>query len=225
MSILMIIPTRNRPNNIRELVSSWLDTSNSGESELLIAVDDDDLKLSEYQSLVLPEDVHLIVGPRLRLGGTLNRLAIMNAPFYDSLGFMGDDHRFRTPGWDIKFNIALYMLGKYGIVYGNDLLQGEALPTAVVLSSDIVKVLGYMAPPGLIHFYLDNFWKDLGNFIGTIKYFPDVIIEHMHPGAGKAPSDTGYQEVNTFDEADHARYDEYLATQFAEDVRKLRDGS
>lgn len=225
MTILMIVPTRGRPHNAKELIESWEDTSRVGQSDLLLAIDEDDPKLAEYQALRRPWGVRLTVGPRLRLGGTLNRAATWEAPYYTALGFMGDDHRFRTPEWDLTFNNKLIKLGDFGIVYGNDLLQGAALPTAVVLSSDIVEILGYMAPPGLIHFYLDNFWKDLGSALGTLEYFPEVIIEHMHPGAGKAPSDAGYQEVNTFDTADHASYTEYLAAQFNEDVRRLKDGS
>ena len=191
----MIVPSRGRPQNIAVLLDAWRDTA-SGSSRLLIAVDDDDPELDHYQKLdIRAGDVELVVGPRMRMGPTLNTLAVARAGQHFAVGFMGDDHRPRTVGWDVRFVEALEELGT-GIVYGDDLLQREALPTAVVMTSDIIRALGYMAPPGLIHMYLDNAWLALGKQTGRIRYLPDVVVEHMHPFAGKAPMDAGYAEVN-----------------------------
>ena len=116
-----------------------------------------------------------------------------NPPF--AIGFCGDDHRPRTVGWDQAYLDALREMGT-GIVYGNDLLQGEALPTQVAMTSDIIRALGYMAPPDLVHMYADNWWRELGRRAGCLRYLPDVIVEHMHPVAGKADWDEGHKRVN-----------------------------
>ena len=39
-----------------------------------------------------PSQFHLVVGPRLRLGPTLNYIAPQYAGDYDAIGFLGDDH-------------------------------------------------------------------------------------------------------------------------------------
>jgi len=130
---------------------------------------------------------------------TLNKYAVEYARRYRYIGFMGDDHRPRTERWDAQVIRTLAKM-RVGMVYGDDLLQGAALPTAVFMAGNIINVLGWMAPPGLIHLYLDNFWLTFGNAMDDgIRYLPNIVIEHMHPIAGKAPSDAGYVEVNAPD--------------------------
>jgi hypothetical protein len=113
---------------------------------------------------------------------------------------------------------------KHGIAYGNDLLQGENLPTAVMQDSSITRTLGYFSPPKQRHLFLDNFWKDLGTELGTLRYVPEVILEHLHPFAGKSEWDERYVEVNDKQMYiyDQMMYQEYRITRWKEDLAKLR---
>ena len=140
-----------------------------------------------------------------------------------AIGFMGDDHRPRTVGWDTAYLEALRELGS-GIVYGNDLLQGERIPTQVAMTTDIVRELGFMAPPVLKHLYVDNFWRDLGTAAGCLRYLSNVVVEHMHPIAGKAPWDDGYARVNapTMYSGDANAYAKWAAMDLAAAVEKVR---
>lgn len=106
---------------------------------------------------------------------------------------LDDDHWPKTPGWDALYLNALERLGGTGVVYGNDLFQRDRLPTAPGISTDIVRELGWYAPPELQHWYCDNFWLELGKRSGRLTYLPDVIIEHRNVQAGKAPDDATYQ--------------------------------
>jgi len=153
------------------------------------------------------------------MNGTLNAAAVEYADQYRYIGFMGDDHRPRTFGWDERI---VEELNYSHVVYGNDLLQGESLPTAVFMRSEIVQKLGYMAPPELIHLYLDNFWLELGRAT-SMRYLGDVTIEHLHPYAGKAEWDASYLEVNdqALYEHDRLAFENYMATRFQEDLEKL----
>jgi hypothetical protein len=69
-----------------------------------------------------------------------------------------------------------------------------------------------MVPPKMIHLYLDNFWMKLGKDLDKLKYIPEVILEHMHPIAGKAQMDQGYVDVNAPDvySADLAAFTDYI---------------
>src|SRR5436190_826292 len=60
------------------------------------------------------------------------------------VGFIGDDHRFRSEGWDEAIIATNDLLGG-GIVYGNDLLRGEDLPSQVFIDRRITDALGWMA--------------------------------------------------------------------------------
>jgi hypothetical protein len=180
---------------------------------LFIVVDDDDPEIDGYRAFT---GFTLLVYPRQGKGMAkpLNRAAseILATNDYQYFAFIGDDHRPRTENWDDKLSDALDEIGT-GIAYGNDLLQGEGLPTAVAMTADIVQALGGMTPPNMIHLYLDNFWLKLGQDT-AIAYLPEVIIEHLHPIAGKAAWDEGYREVNADDiySSDARAFEQYISS-------------
>lgn len=220
--LLMIVPSRSRPQNIAALHASWQVTA-TGDVGLLVAVDDDDPTLSGYQKVCADRGIELVIGSRLRMCPTLNKVAVERAPHHFALGFMGDDHRPRTHGFDQRYVETLRELGT-GFVYGDDLLAGERLPTQFALTSDIVQALGAMIPAPVKHLWADNQIWDLGHAIDRIRYLPDVIVEHLHPLAGKANEDSGYLEVNHPDaaEADRLIYADWYQKQMPADVAKLK---
>lgn len=226
--MLFVVPSRGRPDNIEELISSWIATRSV--ADLLVAVDDDDPLIDRYKEVEEKNAklnwLSFAYGERLRLGPTTNKYAVLHASGYESIGSMGDDHRPRTPIWDGLMASQLRRMGG-GIVYPNDLYQKENLPTAVLMSSGIIKALGYMCPPGVIHMYVDNFWKDLGHACGFLRYMDSVIIEHMHPNAGKAAMDARYAEVNADSQfkSDAKAYMKYRQEQFDRDVELLSGAS
>lgn len=229
--LVVIVPSRGRPEAARTLVEAFRATC-TADTLLAFAVDGDDPTRDEY--------VAALGGPSDRFGLTtyphpdsnmtkaLNHAALrhlnnVDAPAPFAIGFMGDDHMPRTVGWDQAYLDALRELGT-GTVYGNDLLQGHRLPTQCAMTSDIVRALGFFAPPKQKHLYLDNFWRDLGKAAGCLRYLKDVIVEHRHPLAGKAAWDDGYQRVNAPEVAEHDRlaYEAYQADGFDADVAKVR---
>src|SRR6201991_783191 len=125
----VIGPSRGRPQNIAALMSSWYETE--AEATLLVAVDDDDPELAGYEDLfntAHDKRYELVVGPRLRMAGTLDMVAMSRVNSdkvldTDIIGFMGDDHRPRTPHWDRDIE-AVFKQWSHCVVYGNDLLQG-----------------------------------------------------------------------------------------------------
>jgi hypothetical protein len=149
--------------------------------------------------------------------------AIAKKGEYKYFAFLGDDHRPRTAGWDSLLIQA--MQKRPSMAYGNDLLQKERLPTMIAMTSDIVKALDGMVPPKMKHLYLDNFWKKLGEDLGALTYLDHVIVEHMHPSAGKAEWDEGYKEVNASEiySFDALAYKNYIESEAYELLkRKLK---
>lgn len=215
--LIFIVPSRERPEAAQALIETFRQTC-TADTELVFALDDSDPTRDDY-----PGTTH--VGPSRNMVEALNGAAKAvtsgDAPF--AVGFMGDDHRPRTRGWDTEYLKTLRELGT-GIVYGDDLLQGRNLPTQCAMTADIVLTLGYMSPPSLTHMYVDNFWLTLGRSADCVRYLPDVVIEHRHPVAGKAQWDEGYLRVNDpgMFAKDEAAYLEYCQSQLAEDVQKVR---
>lgn len=186
MTQVWLCPSRGRPGNIKDLYDEWV--KHTVDADIIVAVDDDDPTLYQY-----PLPIRVVDRPR-GLGNIINYLALDVCKLYDHVGFLGDDHRPRTPGWDVM--LADSLRGRPGVAYGNDLLRCEQVPTAALVSSELIITLGYMVPPGVEHLCHDLFWKVLGQAT-TLVYRQDIIIEHMHPAADKAPMDAGYKKANS----------------------------
>jgi glycosyltransferase involved in cell wall biosynthesis len=225
MKMCVVVPSRGRPENADRLAKAFIDTNT--EADLYFIVDNDDPRWVEYTNhdryKVLPAD-NKTGGCAASLNtGAVYLLDVSKFPFYDYFVFMGDDHLPRTEGWDKAFMEAL--AHNTGIVYGNDLLQGINLPTQFCMNRELVNELRGMTFPGCIHLFFDNFVKQLGIDLDYLKYLPDVIIEHLHPVAGKAEMDEGYARVNQpkWYEQDLLTLQTYLRSQeYADLVTKFK---
>lgn len=232
--LLMIVPSRGRPQAVAEMYEAVVEAGTTI-GTVMFAVDDNDETWPDYVASVEKISDQRILAVRLgpvdeRIPGMVQSLNPM-AKYHASLGsvfaigFMGDDHRPRASAvpWDHAYVAQLRQLGT-GMVYGNDLFQGPNIPTQIAMTSDIIRALGYMVWPRFHHLYVDNMWLALGEATGCIRYMPDVIVEHMHPAAGKSAMDEGYARVNAEEVAtyDHGVFQQYLTEQLPGDADKVR---
>lgn len=216
--ILILLPSRsngnNREDNVERFIESWKKHT-EGLSDLCILLDDDD----EFRYKKHP-DILYSINRNMRFVPKLNKAALDYKDQYKYIANFSDDFIIKTK-WEKEFIDYFNNISGVGIAYGNDLLQSEKLPTAVCMTSNIISALGYMIPTQLQHMYADNFWKDLGNFSKTIKYFPNIIFEHVHPDAGKTIRDKQYEYAAAVAEQDRFLYSNYLSGEFATDVDKI----
>lgn len=196
--LAVLVPTRSRPHNVAPIVEAWNLTGAFGVADLIFVVDADDDVLSEYQAeFANAVQVQRVVAPKWQpLVPKLNRVAIKAAEDeYKVVAFMGDDHLPRTQLWASKL-VTYHQTKRAGIVYGRDGLQDQRLPTWWSMDSRIIRLLGRMVPAEVQHMYCDNAVKLLGMKAGLLYYAGDLLVEHMHPIAGKAPMDAQYERVN-----------------------------
>jgi len=220
--VAVITPTREREANVRRLIGSVTATA-TGKTDLILAIDDDD---ATYDDMDL-HPARVFRGPRQDVIGWTNAIAVQLAGEYRALASFGDDHAPHAsppglPGWDERL-LAL-LGGRPGVAYGNDLHRGEALATSWIVSSPVIAALGYMGPPGLIHLCMDLFAMQLGMDLENLAYLPDVIIEHHHHSAGKAPWDEGYARANapSMYAHDNEAWYRFLQERWPGDLARLR---
>lgn len=221
--LVVITPSRGRPRQLREMLEAIAATA-IGSVQVSIGVDEDDPAdyLGTLQGFDAVEAV-MCRQSRKSLCGWTNRLAAQ--ALYDEtppryLASLGDDHRPRTKGWDLKLIEAIEALPGPGFAYGRDLFQDKNMPTAWVASAEVVRALGWMMLPTCAHMYVDNAILELGKASGRIAYRPDVIIEHLHPVAHKAAWDESYRESNVDERyaADRLAFETWRDNQLAADV-------
>jgi hypothetical protein len=219
--LVIVVPSRGRPGKMFELADAFEATC-TADTALVVSLDSDDKRVDEY---VDDRYAYRFVQPNTSMVEALNRGVLMAHGFAPSfaVGFMGDDHRPRSKGWDQAYLDALRELGT-GIVYGDDLLQHEKLPTQCAMTSNIVQELGWMAPPSLKHMFVDNWWLELGKGAECLRYLPDVVVEHEHPHAGKTEWDDGYRRVNAKPvyQRDGFQFDLLRARELPAAVQKVR---
>lgn len=206
--IAVLCPSRGRPDRFRELLEA-IDATAERPVRVYLGVDDDDPTLDAYREACGPfATVTECCELRRSLARWLDELSAQ--ALNDGctiIGFMGDDHRPRTVGWDRIVEREIHG----GMVYGRDGLQDERLPTWCFWSADVIRALGFFCPPVLEHMYLDDFWLALARGIGRCAFVPGLLVEHMHPAAGKADSDEGYVRVEGLTGSDARAWERYVA--------------
>lgn len=203
--ITLLLPSKGRPEKAKVAIDHFNNCKTTAKI-LLVLNEGEDYGL----------DVDTIHVPATSMCEAVNLASqTITTPY---IGFIGDDHLIRTWSFDSIFEHKLEEGAR--IVYGKDLLMGEKLATHAVMKTELVKKLGYMAIPGLKHLFMDNFWMELG-----ASYVPDVIIEHMHPEAGKSVRDERYLAVNSMDIYEHDKqvFENWKQTQKYADLEKIKD--
>lgn len=226
--ILVICPSRGRPDKAQEAAESLINTRRLDSTEMLVVVDYDDPRLLEYTSdasfyrwlQVKPARAGMVAALNLAAKIMLGEGMAVRP---DIIGFVGDDHRFLTDGWDVAIREALV---EPGFAFGYDKFwhQGQ-IPTQIFISRPIVEALGYFALPDCHHLFVDNAWMALGQATQSIHWLPNVVIEHMHPAVQKAEWDEGYLRVNAPEmyDRDGAAFNAWVHSErFREDVAKVR---
>jgi hypothetical protein len=195
--LTVICPSRGRPEAAAEVVATFLATAIDLDTKLVFVVDPDDESADRYPG---HHDEPFVYTYQLDYPSPGNMNAALGRAIAEKIGadsavvgFIGDDHRFRTEGWDAA--IEDFLETHPGIAYADDLFQRERLPTNWFVSRPIVDAFG-MGLPALKHLYIDDYWKALGSAAGCFYYMPELVIEHMHPLAGKGEWDDGYRRVN-----------------------------
>jgi hypothetical protein len=204
--LLIIVPTRSRPQNVAKVVKAWEDTGAFEDgAELCFAHDRDDpahglyhLAIASTQHQHHPKVRSYSLPKWVPMVHKLNDVAKLYAtyyPEYSAIGFAGDDHLPRTKGWAGRYLAELTEMGT-GIVSCPDGYRRDDLPTQWAMTANIVRALGRMVPAPVEHLYCDDAIRDLAKAAGCWRYLDDVLIEHVHPAARKAEWDDQYLSVN-----------------------------
>jgi hypothetical protein len=219
--LLIITPTRGRPDSARRLIDAVAATR-TADTCLALAMDDDDRSYDDPYWESLPDWVDVIRGPRQGCPAWTNQVADMYQGGFRALASLGDDHVPETLGWDTILLGTIDAMGGTGLAFGDDCLQHELLATAPVISADIVQALGWFMLPGIKHVYADNIWMEIAQGAGCLRYVPDVVIRHLHWSAGTAPMDQLYAERGHLWAGDEQTWRNWQAEDKAIDVEKVR---
>lgn len=189
---MFFLPTRNRPERLQQALDKI--TEAGTQSAGLIVIDGEDP--SKYDNIRLPDNWSFKFLPN-DLGGVARvwNWCVDNYPDLPWYGMITDDLHVRTKEWDVKLIEAA---GSKNIASANDLWQANEnvalgrMQGAVVFGGDLIRTVGYWAPRGMIHNFVDDLWENIGRGFNCWRVLIDVITEHMHPAVGKSGLDETY---------------------------------
>lgn len=219
MSLLVMIPTRGRRKQVERLLESFWKNTDSAEIMFILDPDDEET----YEGIDWGSAMTVTLSPRGTVVEKLNRTSSAFWDDYDALMFTGNDHVFRTEGWDAIMLRELKDMGGTGMIYPDDRRRHD-IPEIIMISSDIVRAMGQFAEASLSHFYIDNVWADLGKRTGLLRFCPEVIIQHHHYSVDpETEHDELYKYAeNSFGASDLQAYQQWRAVIMPHQVAVLR---
>lgn len=203
---MFILCSRGRPAGLARFAAAYRETGAA--LPLLVRLDQDDPRLGEYLTTVLPKSWHEEIGPRKPLAEIYNDVfrRFCREEFY---GMLADDLVPATPRWDRQLVEAA---GSHGVAYGDDGIQHELLATHPVIGGDLVRAVGWLTPPWLKFLWIDTTWTAIGRALGRLHYLPEVFMEHLHYSVGKSEHDQTYRDHHQYSLADQEAFRAWEST-------------
>ena len=211
---MIVLPTKNRPKNLERFVHQYYITG----ATLPVYVVFDAADAWKYNGVKTPDHWKRISAPAGTPIGEIFNLIFKKYPNEDFYGMVADDVLPQTMIWDIVLRDSCL---PDRISWGWDGLQNENLPVHPFIGGDLVRKLGWWAPPGIKHWFVDNAWKSLTLALNNGVYLPNIKMEHLHPVNGKAPTDRTYEEQPSHG-ADQAAYARFMQSEFPAAVARAQ---
>lgn len=201
MRVSVVIPSRDRTEQLVRTVKAFRDTAPA--AEIVVVADRDDTvgpAVAPLGVVVVENHTQLPTPDLWNLGATY-----ANGDVF----VLGANDLLPRPGWMEAMLEAMKELEHYGVVALNDLspLAGQlATHYAVSRAYAVNELGGVMAPPAYMHFLMDNEITERAQRDRCLRYAADAIVEHLHPAWGKAENDAVYNGVTIFRFQDEETY-------------------
>lgn len=179
--ITLICPTRDRPQNMRRMIHSALETASAPDNlRLMIGVDDDE------SSLYMPYIPHNASTYSLADWGVVHSINVM-AEFLMGCNKPGlfmvapDDVIFETKGWDealIKHYKSLE--NKVHVYCLQDSRDADGTPHPIV-TREYIQAMGYLFPPIFLHWYVDHWTAEIAKANGCFTHLRSHKLIHDKP--------------------------------------------
>jgi hypothetical protein len=208
---MWILPTYGRPERLKAI----FDAPGGMPPNLVVFLTGGDPELRANRAICLERKVAYFVAPDhdARLGFLL-RLFSGHYPNEQSYGLVTDDHWPITRYW---WEMLEGTAGDRFMAYSVDPEDTSPLPGAPCFGGDLVRAMGSFAPGQMLHNYIDNAWRTIGEDFGLLRPRQDVLIQHHHPIRGQAKEDPTHRRGSWDIEMDEARFRGWMTSKEREE--------
>ncbi len=207
---MWFLVTRNRPDDCQALIDAMVALGDVPEVAVMI-----DRGTAEYGSVRWPDhwSIHWSE-EHLEFSRATNALLSLY-PDRATYGLLADHARPKTKGWNTALEIAA---SDWNVAYCEDgYLRGRRqdepwrphLSGSVCLGGNLVRALGWITLPSLVHLYVDDALEHIGDTLGLMRFLPNVRIETVRAEVSGRPMDENRQRLyrgQPFAEADRNEF-------------------
>lgn len=195
---LWLLPTRGRAHDkLPRFLAAFRASGATTPGLLLVGVHDFSANRAAYDVLDLPPGWKIrcfntdATAPKcqIALDGLLEK------PEIEWVGWLSDDGIPETSGWDMRL---VAQLNGWNVISTDDGWQApRRFNGALCWSADLLRATGYMFPPGVQHFYMDDVWETLSQMTGCWTCDMSVMVRHRHVEKDQSHDATS-EKIKTF---------------------------
>lgn len=196
MQGLWLLPSRRRPESLKNFFDAAMATGmNTGGLVLINETEFDELR-DAYMAMTLPQGWNWWTTKGEGYASKCQEfIAHEDSQGLGWVGVLADDLVPESYQWD---GALISRLTGYNIVAANDGWQAPKRANgALVYSMELIRAVGYFAPPGMAHLFVDNIWETLGGDTGCITWAMDIMVRHRHAALTGA-MDSTVEKVKSF---------------------------
>lgn len=207
MQGLWVMPSRRRPEALKKFFEAAAKTGMQTGGLILIHKDEMQEMKDAYMAIDLPNGWNWWTTVGEGYAAKVQEfVADQFSKDYDWIGILADDLSPETKGWD---GALVSRLNGFNIVAANDGWQAPKKANgALVYSRKLLDAVGYFAPPGMAHLFIDDVWETLGADTGCITFALDVMVRHRHASI-TGVQDSTVDKVKSFWPNDEAVFREW----------------
>ena len=190
---IWLLSTKGRPREAQETIDACMDAGMTSPGVVYV-----DETVDMYRNLRLPKNWRIHFEPKWGSLQASMSWCYREYPDASQYGWLADDVRPRTPGWD---RLLEHEAGDWCLSYARDLWlsekdytrleleDGANLSSGLCWGGNLVRAVGWWALPGVRQAFIDVAWCRIVQPLRLARYVPDVVVEHLNYRTGKRERD------------------------------------
>jgi GT2 family glycosyltransferase len=220
MNIACIIPSRNRPIQLRRCIDRFFGTTQAHDVECVAVLDEG----ADERHKILWGSRAMLVYNKSIMGAVASwNIGAASVPEANAF-VLGADDLVWGDGWlDAALSSLETLPGKQGMVGFNDLDRTDGMATHFLLTRGCaLEVMGgVVAIPAYHHYWTDPEMNERAVRAGCYVWAAGAFVEHRSSMNGKAPMDTTYQEAARWFKQDEETFNLRKAMGFPNDFEPV----
>lgn len=218
---MWLLPTRNRPNSVKELIASMEAVNDVPTVAVMID--------GPHYDIDWPKHWHVYQSnEHLEIQKAINFL-FEKHPDEPTYGVLSDHSRVKSHGWSAgleksagRIHVAMPNAGKE-IFHKTTGVRRMSCPC---FGGDLIRAIGWILLPTTVHLYGDDVLEDICYGLDIVKYEPEIFVQDLSLRDGEVKFDDNHKRMwkgESYVEHDRQAYIAWKRKMFPSLMEQLRE--